>query len=335
MLKRKENMTDLSDLDLLDAKLSTRGDKKAKRVDKDISEDLLGRGTSFPSNRVIQTVAVQTEREFRKSDQAFQMCTQVPKRIALLLTLLNTGDSGSGNLHFGTNGINVYTLTTDQTVCITVQIGRNIFSTFKCDKEVVFSLNLKVLSDALKKIQQVKADTITFSNDEETLILTGNRADKTVISCQLHSNDRTPEELVPVFEYPVYLSVKAKDLSDKMDAMPTQGSFCIRMDCDNRRLIFEGKEDCSRTTVFLAIPEDIVAEIRRHSDQRSYSQVFLKNSLSILTRAHRLNTDTVIIGFSNKSPLFVRYIVNRATDHKPEHETNISMYFAAQHADDD
>lgn len=278
----------------------------------------------------LKTSKIEEYTGFDPNNDAFSMTTQMVKRVGLVFETFK--DNVECNIQFGTNGITVFALYYDKTVCICTHLGKDLFSEFSCEKETLSCVNLNVFAKRLSTLQRFKPQKLTFSNEDQNLIITGypekGPSGKVIIS----SLTSVLEELDPSsFEYDVHIRVLSSDFAKRIDAMPP--TFILRMDCDSNHLVFEGVEDLSSIVLRLEIDVEIVKEIEKFNDVANYRASFMKSYLQPIIKGAKLST-YAIISFRRDSPLFVRYIINESSDMNPENNSKISMYFSSKFDDD-
>jgi hypothetical protein len=278
------------------------------------------------SNSNIQTNTVPVSRKFDPKEDGFFMSTQMVKRVCSVFDIFK--DNVECNIQFSENGINVFALYYDKTVCICTHLGRDLFSEFSCNKEVVSCVNLNVFAKKLSTLQLFKPQKITFSNRDHNLIITGYPENAAKGEALINSLSSSLEELdVTNYEYDVNIRVLSSEFAKMINAMPA--SFTLSMDCAAKQLVFEGKEDQSSILLRLDVDPDIVHEIEKYEDVANYKACFLSTYLQPIVKGSKMCT-YAIIAFRRETPLFVRYIINESSDLNPENNSKISMYFASK-----
>lgn len=280
--------------------------------------------------KLVKTTEVKESRPFDPKKDAFKMTTHMVKIISQISDCFK--DNVMANLQFDSLGINIFSLHHARTVCVSTHLGRDLFSDFNCEKEVFVSLNLMVFAKKISNLQKFKVQNLTFQNQNEDLVLTGQTDSEPAACIRLKSLTSDVEELdLSDFDYDVPIRLLSAEFSKQIDCMPP--TFSIHMDVGCEQLVFSGNEDHSVTTLPMRLDKNIIEKIKKFPDVMNYHATFIKANLSAILKGSKLS-EYVVVAFSLDSPLFVRYIINESADLNPDNNSRVSMYFSPKLNDD-
>lgn len=312
--------------------LSAKKRKKSKGLSKlDALNNMLGIDSTNMVATKEKKVRMQTRPldtiEYNEDRDGFFLVTEMTKYINTIYSLFDLWKSNvEANVHITTEGMKLFTYYSDKTVVLSATLGIDLFSEYKCEREITFCVNLAVFAKNISTLQKFKPQKLTFSDADMALKVMGypeNAAPGEVVISSLP--DALEELNTDVFNYDVFIRVSAQEFGKYVDSMPAV--FSLRMDCDKKCLTFEGKDTQSRICLRLKIDDDIISEILGFPNVVNYKAVFLKSCLTPIVKSTKLS-DFAIIAFDSSHPLFVRYNLHESADMKPENNSQVSMYFA-------
>ncbi len=303
----------------------TTGQKRMSNLSKRLNID----SSELEARKKIKTTQLYDTRVFDPTKDAFTMTTNMVK---LLINLFDCfKDNIVANFVFDEHGINIFALYHSKTVAITTQIGRDLFSDFRCEKEVYTSLSLSLIAKKFQILQKCKIHTLTFSSIEDDIAITGTAENGSPVDIRLKSLTADTEILdLSDFEYPVCIRVKSTDFARIYECMPSV--FSITISIGNKSLVFVGDEDLSTTKLYIPLDDSTIDKIKEQSSLINYKCSFLKLNLKPIVSGSKLS-EFVIIGLAPESPLFVRYTID--SNINPQNISQVSMYFSPKYEVED
>jgi len=278
----------------------------------------------------VVVVAEEEARPFDPDQDAFQMTTHMVKLMSQVTDCFK--DNVIANLQFDPGGIHLFSLHHARTVCISTFLGRDLFSTFRCEREVCTTLNLVVLAKKIAILQKFRIQKLIFANKGDDLVLAGQRDAEAPAEIRLKSLTSEVEELdLSAFKFDVVFRLISADLAKLIDCMPPV--FSIEVNIDQGGLVFSGHDDHSVTRLSLRLDKNILLEIARFENVKNYKSTFIKANLSAIGKGAKLS-EFAQVGLSSDSPLFVRYVLNESSDLDAKKNSSISMYFSPKLDDD-
>lgn len=282
-----------------------------------------------PKRKKVKTINVTGVDKFDSKIDGFRMTTHMVKLICQLSDCFK--DNVVANIKFNSTGITIFALYHCKTVCINTHIGADLFTEIFCDKDVHIALNLMVLTKKISLLQKFKVPNITFHNEEDDLMISGER-NGSPANVRLKGLVYEPEELdISEFEYNVPIRLKSSEFAKLIDCMPAV--FSISLQIEKKVILFTGDDDSSVTKLQLKLDDDVIIPLKTFPEVCQYHSFFVKQNLMAIVKGAKLS-EYVIVGLSKNAPLFVSYTLNESSKLDVSDRSKVNMYFSPKFCED-
>jgi proliferating cell nuclear antigen PCNA len=283
------------------------------------------------ANKRVKSSYLKQANGFDAEYDSFCMSTHMVKVVSQVADCIK--DNVAANFKFDSEGISIFAFYHSQTVCINVQMGKDFFDEkFSCDKQIFICLNLSTYAKKISMLQKCKVDKISFTNKDEDLMLFGQKEQDPTAEIALKSLNSDIEEIdLSDIDYKITIRLQSSEFSRLIDCMPANFTICF--DSINGHLVFQSDEDLSRTKLPLRLEPEVVREIQKHESLKNYKQSFIKANMTYITKGAKLS-EHVRVGFSQKQPLFVQYVISESSDLNPSNDSIVNMYFSPKVSDE-
>ena len=289
-----------------------------------------------PPRKKIRAVPVTNTIPFDHAQDSFKVTTSYVKVLMHVFACMSEGGGGGvvGRLQFSNKGLDLSASYNVGTAHIITHLGKEMFASFDCDKDISISLNLQILYKKLHMIYTLDVDSITFQNDGDDLQLIGlgsNNERKGDIIFKGLQHETTADFDLRLLTYDMYITMPSKDFSTHIQNMPDE--FALEMDTAQGGLLFTGEEIHTQTRLLLPLSGDVLATVKQHPSVCKYKESFSKFNLSAVKQANNKLNGNVVVGFGAAGmPLFVRYILDDSGA-DPAQRSQVSIYTSVKCSD--
>lgn len=297
--------------------MTTRGDEMLSMLDEQLKSDT-GDGSQCATGPAGRLFDPAIDKIFIKTNM-----------VKLLNKIVNCfKDNVDASIKFSPDGIMITSLHHSHTVLHTTQLGREMFTSFECDKIFHTWLNLQTFAKKTSLLEKHRSPSITFQLEEDDLVIScppGVKVLLKAIDSELEFAD------VSKWNYNIATRLNSEEFCKMVTSMPDE--FVIHFDVERRCLVFSGDEDLSRTELAMPIDAEIIEHVKKLPEFDSFRVKIKKKMMGAVMRGEKLARH-LIVGFAPDCPLLVRYELNKSVDSRYPDST-VTMYVGTMHDDSD
>lgn len=214
-------------------------------------------------------------------------------------------------------------------MAMTATFTREVFAAFACEHATSITVDMNLMYKLLKQCMSDQPTHIQFTHSDSSLVLTTKSKTHLPSQIKLHglNNDTMQDIDLSQLEYPLVISLNAKELATRITSMPA--TFCMYIDVDGKRLCFEGQDDGASIHQAIAIPSDVMAQAAGMTGVSKYRAFFNRSYMKPIEKGCKL-AEQVQIGLHEDLPLYAQYVLlpSRGCDHAQD--SKLSIYISSR-----